>query len=640
LLFRLARSILCAAAGGALTLAVAPAAPAADVIPGARAAAIAPGSRAAEAPRSATPAADFAPCGDPAAGAECATVQVPLDRGGHVPGTVDLAVERFAKPGATKVAIALGGGPGLAITPFADLFRSAFDAILPADTQLVVFDWRGTGRSGALDCPELQDDALILEDPADVRSCAERLGPRRAFYTTRDNVEDLEAVRRALGAETIALYGPSYGSEVAAAYALRYPERVERMALDGINPPEGRDVLYRPSMRAAGRILGSVCAEGRCARVSPDPVGDLRAVVRRIGDARGALTGTVIDRMGARQPQPIRRFGILQEFLLDRATSFPAELPAAIASAARSDLFPVARLRALDSRPPSSPPPSSVQSNAVFAATSCEGGRFPWQRTASREDKLAQARRAIDAIPASEFDPFDRDTAFESNFIQGCSAWIFSPETPSLGLRSPTTAPVLGLDGEDDEQTPLEQARGVVDRFPHGTLFALPATGHVGLISDTTGCALSALRAFFSGGETTNACAGKQRTVAPEPRDPTSLAEIPEAAGVTGQRGRVVSAVRLTLDDVLKVGRGLRAPAWGGLRGGWFRLTDTELRLVDVEYVPGVRVLGTLAFQDGAPVGRLAVSGASSGGLDLAADGSISGALDDQPVSSPPPPAG
>jgi hypothetical protein len=55
--------------------------------------------------------------------------------------------------------------------------------------------------------------------------CAERLGARRGFHRTVDIVEDLEAVREALGVERISLIGVSYGTLVAQSYAARYPAR-------------------------------------------------------------------------------------------------------------------------------------------------------------------------------------------------------------------------------------------------------------------------------------------------------------------------------------------------------------------------------------------------------------------------------
>lgn len=71
--------------------------------------------------------------------------------------------------------------------------------------QVVFIDMLGRGMS---------DDA---KDPAE--------------YTVDNDVEVTEAIRKALRLDKIALVGHSYGTVVAQAYAIKYPERVNRMVL-------------------------------------------------------------------------------------------------------------------------------------------------------------------------------------------------------------------------------------------------------------------------------------------------------------------------------------------------------------------------------------------------------------------------
>src|SRR5207302_11066640 len=108
----------------------------------------------------ASPGASFTPCPqDPTF--SCATVPVPLDRGGVVPGTIGLSVARrtpAAAPSPVAV-LALAGGPGQATL---GLGRFIAEAISPAlaggpsgARDLLLFDQRGTGASGPLSCPAL-----------------------------------------------------------------------------------------------------------------------------------------------------------------------------------------------------------------------------------------------------------------------------------------------------------------------------------------------------------------------------------------------------------------------------------------------------------------------------------------------------
>ena len=92
---------------------------------------------------------------------------------------------------------------------------------------LVLFDQRGTGRSGVLRCPGLEGRQIGNVDAA-VKACANAIGPRRRFYTTWDSAQDIEAVRRALGIGKITLIGVSYGTKLAADLRAALP--VERRA--------------------------------------------------------------------------------------------------------------------------------------------------------------------------------------------------------------------------------------------------------------------------------------------------------------------------------------------------------------------------------------------------------------------------
>src|SRR3954470_6242999 len=134
------------------------------------------------------------------AGFRCGTVTVPLDRSGRVPGTVKLAVAVEAPRRGTKgFLLALSGGPGQPSVVFADSFRASLAPAL-AHRRLVLLDQRGTGQSGALRCPPLQAlGTLDVVNTRIVESCAKQQGPKRQFFSTTDSVQDIEAVRQAIG---------------------------------------------------------------------------------------------------------------------------------------------------------------------------------------------------------------------------------------------------------------------------------------------------------------------------------------------------------------------------------------------------------------------------------------------------------
>ncbi|HYP48906.1 MAG TPA: alpha/beta fold hydrolase, partial [Thermoleophilaceae bacterium] len=238
-------------------------------------------------------------------GYSCARLTVPLDRSGAVPGRVSLAVQRMparrrSRRGATFL---LAGGPGQSAT---DAFNGdGMGAFAPAhrDRDLIVFDQRGTGRSGLLRCRAIER-ANLLEAGAAAAACAAQLGRRRAFYTTRDTVGDIEAIRRELGYSRIALVGVSYGTKVALGYARRDPKRVDRLGLDSVVEADGPSALYLDSIAAVPRALQALCRSG-CSRFTRDPVGDLESLVGRL--ATRPLSGVVIDARGRRRRVALER---------------------------------------------------------------------------------------------------------------------------------------------------------------------------------------------------------------------------------------------------------------------------------------------------------------------------------------------
>src|SRR5438128_9085513 len=97
------------------------------------------------APASATAALDFKPCSSPK-GVQCATIDVPVDRSGNVPGTFRLLVHRVpARQGATKPPLVyLTGGPGQTNT-FATVRALVRYGPALRQRDLITFAQRGTG---------------------------------------------------------------------------------------------------------------------------------------------------------------------------------------------------------------------------------------------------------------------------------------------------------------------------------------------------------------------------------------------------------------------------------------------------------------------------------------------------------------
>jgi len=106
-----------------------------------------------------------------------------------------------------KPVVFLHGGPGGGVSPGV---RRLFD---PVRYRVVLFDQRGCGRSEPHASTEAYDPAL---------------------NTTWHLVDDIERLREARGIERWQVFGGSWGSALALAYAETHPDRVTELVLRGI----------------------------------------------------------------------------------------------------------------------------------------------------------------------------------------------------------------------------------------------------------------------------------------------------------------------------------------------------------------------------------------------------------------------
>ena len=329
--------------------------------------------------------------------------------------------------------------------------------------------------------------------------CAAQLGARRGVYRTADSVADIEALRAEAGYARLAIYGVSYGTKVALAYAAAHPDRVERLVLDSPVAPEGPDVLQRSTFAAIPRVLGELCAHDACGGITHDPAGALRDLVARL--QRGPLRGRYVDERGRSHAIAITREGVLSVLLHgDTNPALRADVPAALGAWRRGDRRPLARLVAHAGGRVTLGSPEMGVDPALYAATVCEELSFPWDRAAGAAARSRQAARIVRDMPPADFLPFDRATALRSEVLALCLGWRTASPTPAAAGALPPV-PALILAGGGDLRTPVEDARAVAARLPLAPqVVTIPWVGHSVLSSEMAKeeCAAAALAAFFA----------------------------------------------------------------------------------------------------------------------------------------------
>jgi len=226
-------------------------------------------------------------CGFEMTGIEltCGFVEVPENRarpgGRKIPVHFVRARATGDKPLPDPI-VFLGGGPGLHATPGASNKIWGNRGRLE-QRDLIVVDQRGTGRSNPLDCVDHGTDGgpdVVRElfsrdffDRESFRACLAELSEKADLtqYTTTASVEDIEAIRRALGYAKINLSGGSYGTRWALEYMRRHPESIRGAVLYGVAPPS--ELLVERVARDFQRdleALGAACkSDDACSSAYP-----------------------------------------------------------------------------------------------------------------------------------------------------------------------------------------------------------------------------------------------------------------------------------------------------------------------------------------------------------------------------------
>jgi pimeloyl-ACP methyl ester carboxylesterase len=225
--------------------------------------------------------------------ADCGTLVVPESRHKAHSRLIALPVTRIrarsAQPGVPI--FRLEGGPGLTNMEFSKASRFA------NDRDVVLVGYRGVDGSVRLDCPEVES---ALKHSTDFlgeksfraygdgfRSCAHRLtndGVDLTGYGLTQQVDDLEAARRALGYKRIDLLSESAGTRTAMIYSWRYPKSIRRSVMIGVNPP-GNFLWDAKTTDEQIRKYSALCSkDATCRKRTNDLAGSIRQATADIPD--------------------------------------------------------------------------------------------------------------------------------------------------------------------------------------------------------------------------------------------------------------------------------------------------------------------------------------------------------------------
>ena len=421
---------------------------------------------------------EFADCGQEYL---CATLAVPADHADPGGPTVDLAVGMIpAADPARRVGYLLAnpGGPGAGMQGFLD-FGAGLSPYLLERFDVIGWDPRAVGGSVPSSCwaeavelhlldpvPDSPAEQEALDDAARAvaEECIARLGDMVGHVGTIDTVRDMDAIRRALGADTISYVGFSYGTLLGLLYADLFGERLRAAALDGVADPS-----LSGTEHAVGQMVGfDRAVEDMFAWCRSDPGCAVS------GDPADAYYGLL------EQVDEVLLTGPAGELVLD-----PARVVlAAVFATYSSQLWPyffqfLAEATAGDgSRLAQLGEAYTLLADlGAFVAINCTDGGAA---TRAELDALADVLEEVAGVLG------------RASMISGlpCEHWPVTNGTRPVGpVAAPLAPPILVVGNRGDNATPYEWAVAVAGQLESGVLISYDGNEHgsYGLSNCVTG---------------------------------------------------------------------------------------------------------------------------------------------------------
>jgi pimeloyl-ACP methyl ester carboxylesterase len=568
----------------------------------------------------------------------CGTIERPLDPTGTIPGTVAVSFEWYSHTGggapAEGTIVAVEGGPGYSSTDSRGFFLDGF-ASLRDSRDILVFDRRGTGKSGAIDCPLIQNATDFDADA--IAQCARQLGSTAGLYGTPLAVDDLAAVLEALEVGPVDIYGDSYGTYFTQIFVVRHPDLARSAIIDGAYPVVRQDAWFATEYQTGRRGIDLSCDRSATCRAVNAARGDtagarLEALVEALRS--NPVTGTSADADGnvvtvTADPSSIYA-------VVNGAGGIPAtyrELDAAArAWLDHQDAAPLLRLVAEQLSYDS---PGGLDagyfSAGLFLAAVCVDYPQPFDVSADAATRREQIKAALKGMALGQPDIYTPFTVAEAasspvnwEKLDLCADWPAPPPFVEAGVPVPSgtpfpDVPVLVISGDLDSITSPEEGLQAALSFPNAKQVVLRNTRHVALYSASAAvppeggqviyCVDEFIARFIRDLDPGDvSCPGGLREIRTVPAFARTLADVVPAVAAEGNTGtdadlRLAAVAAEAAGDVITRYYINFSGAGVGLRGGTFSYDDADgkirLTLEDVLWTEDVAVSGTVIWDGG-----------------------------------------
>lgn len=381
--------------------------------------------------------------------AELGVLLVPENRRQPHSNLIELAFVRFktTSPNPGPPIVYLAGGPGSSGVASAKGARFPLFMAMREIGDVIAFDQRGTGMSKPnLSCYERWD--LPLDAPPSrellVRIARERSRDCAAYwrdwqrvdlagYHTDESADDLEDLRKALGAKQLSLWGISYGTHLGLTMLRRHPHSIHRAMLAGIEGPDHSYKLPSNIQKHLADLARAVKSDPTLNQEIPDFLDLMKTVLHRL--EKEPATVEVIDPQTKQKIKvTVNKFALQFLTVSNIGTTVTSTYPAIYHAAAKGDYSMVAEAWLNQTR--------QGFGSAMSYMMDCASGI-----TATRRARIA--REAQETL---------LEDLTDIVIPAACDAW----GNPDLGddFRAPikSNVPTLFISGTLDARTPVSNA--------------------------------------------------------------------------------------------------------------------------------------------------------------------------------------
>jgi pimeloyl-ACP methyl ester carboxylesterase len=458
-----------------------------------------------------------------AAKAECGFLTVPLDWSKPAGAKIKVAVSRVAHTAAQSQGVMLinPGGPGGSGLGFSAYMASVLPKEVSSQYDLIGFDPRGVGASQpAVSCiktyaagprPAYTPASATTKAPNELawiqrttdyaKACKSNNGPILQHMPTTDTLQDMDALRVALGQEQINYFGFSYGTFLGQTYATRYPTHVRRMVLAGNVDPKnyGGYADAGKAQTDAFQVVLGIWFDWIAKHDAQYGLGKTQAeVLNTYHQMIDKLTAAPVGTIGPSELADVFFTGAYSEELW-------VPITAAVADAHEGSFdFLTSVYNILND-------PTNDNSYAAFNATLCTDGKFPRSYDKVRADAYKLAKTAPDVVWQSYW------------FSQPCTFWPVKAGVTAPVDGSKFKTPFLLVQQTKDGATPYAGGLSLRKEFPTSAMVAEEgATTHASVYAGNA-CVDDVITAYLLNGTLPTRVAGDkpdvtcQRIAFPEP---------------------------------------------------------------------------------------------------------------------------